>query len=543
MRTAYVYNFLIEANIMASIAILLLMVLRKAARKPLGNGALCFGWLLVAVRLLCPLALENPLIGEIRPVWQLDTAVRPISAQVLVRTRDALSDVYQFSRSTLGIAEENPVTTGIRNAYLGMYNGDSAQFLMIVYGVVALALAGWFLFKNVRFRQELKKNRVEPLSGDMLEQYRALCRRMGIKRPLPVSFVDPLPSACLVGLFRPGIVLPLTAAKEETMMILEHELCHYKNGDHIWGFVRLACCLVHWFNPLVWLAARMSRTDLELKCDDRVIRDKDENQKKAYAAVLVMAAARKDAPGLSVMATGMTMTGKRMKERVQQILAGGKAVKALSVAFMVAASMLLVGAFATAEVNGTPLGTTYTSSKQLPYIPPFEGEMLHHFEGLKTDEERIEAARMLAAMPIMTDIDLTDAEWNVESDSRLPGVWEVAAKRNDALVYRAIINDNGEIFAVDNNAYPMPEGKESRIDLTDPWKFSATEFARDWVNAACPSVADLVTEIRCVVAYERGGKAFCLVEVMLKEMPYTNILFEFQLTPQVRIIRVSPGVG
>lgn len=544
MRTAYVYNFLIEANIMAGIAIVLMMVLRKFARKPLGNGALCFGWLLVAVRLLCPLALENPIIGEIRPTWQIDTAVRPISAQVLVRTRDALSDVYQFSRRTLDIAEENPVTSGIRNAYLGMYNGDTAQLLMMVYGVVVLMLVGWFICRNVRFRQELKKNRVEPLSGDMLEQYQALCKRMGIKRPLPVSFTDPLPSACFVGIVRPSIVLPLTAAREEMLLILEHELCHYKNRDHIWGFVRILCCLVHWFNPLVWLAARMSRTDLELRCDDRVIREKDESQKKAYAAVLVMAAARKDAPGLSVMATGMTMTGKRMKERVQQILAGGKAVKALSVAFMVMAGMLLVGAFATAEVAGVPLGATYTSSKQLPYIPPFEGEMLYHFEGLKTDEERIEAARTLATLPMMTDMDLTDAEWKVESSARImPDTWEITAKRKDALIYRAIIKDDGEIFAVDHNAYPMPVGQESRIHLTDPWKFSATEFARDWLNAACPSMADHVTKIRCVVAYEKGDEAFCLVEVMLKEMPYTNILFEFQLTPQVRIIRVSPGVG
>ena len=67
MRTAYVYNFLIEANIMASAAIVLMLALRKWLRKPLGSRALCFGWLMVAVRLLCPLALPNPLIGSIRP--------------------------------------------------------------------------------------------------------------------------------------------------------------------------------------------------------------------------------------------------------------------------------------------------------------------------------------------------------------------------------------------------------------------------------------------------------------------------------------------
>ena len=59
MRSAYIYNFLIEANIMACIAILLMIPLRKFFRKQLGNNALCFGWLLTAIRLLCPISLAG----------------------------------------------------------------------------------------------------------------------------------------------------------------------------------------------------------------------------------------------------------------------------------------------------------------------------------------------------------------------------------------------------------------------------------------------------------------------------------------------------
>ena len=80
MRSAFVYNFLIEANIMASIAIILMIPLRKFFRKQLGNSAICFGWLLVAIRLLCPLSLVNPLIHEIRSPFAADVAIRPIAA-------------------------------------------------------------------------------------------------------------------------------------------------------------------------------------------------------------------------------------------------------------------------------------------------------------------------------------------------------------------------------------------------------------------------------------------------------------------------------
>ena len=82
MRSAFVYNFLIEANIMASIAIILMIPLRKFFRKQLGNSAICFGWLLVAIRLLCPLSLVNPLIHEIRSPFAADVAIRPIAGQI-----------------------------------------------------------------------------------------------------------------------------------------------------------------------------------------------------------------------------------------------------------------------------------------------------------------------------------------------------------------------------------------------------------------------------------------------------------------------------
>ena len=93
MRSVYIFNFLIEANIMACIAILLMIPLRKFFRKQLGNSALCFGWLLTAIRLLCPLSLSNPLIHTIRPDYIWDDAIRPIAGQIKVRVSDAAGEL------------------------------------------------------------------------------------------------------------------------------------------------------------------------------------------------------------------------------------------------------------------------------------------------------------------------------------------------------------------------------------------------------------------------------------------------------------------
>ena len=91
MRTAVVYNFLLEANLMASIAILLMLPIRRFLRGRLGSRAIYFAWLLVAVRLLCPLTLPNPAINGIRSPFAMDSAIRPIAGQLMVRFQDILS--------------------------------------------------------------------------------------------------------------------------------------------------------------------------------------------------------------------------------------------------------------------------------------------------------------------------------------------------------------------------------------------------------------------------------------------------------------------
>ena len=163
-------------------------------------------------------------------------------------------------------------------------------------------------------------------------------------------FIDPLPSACLVGVFRPYIALPLSASPQDAIHVLTHEICHVKNKDHLWGILRLLCCAIHWFNPLVWLAAAMSRTDSELRCDDRVTQPMNQEE-KSYASVLVLAAARRNAPGLGVLATGMTMTGRRLKDRVLMIVQKKQPLRWLVLSFMVLSSMLLLGSFATSETQ------------------------------------------------------------------------------------------------------------------------------------------------------------------------------------------------
>ncbi len=346
MRSALIYNFWIEANLMASIAILLMIPLRRFFRKQLGNRAICFGWLLVAIRLLLPITLPNPWISSIRSPFGGDSAVRPIAGQVKARVIDAVSDAavrFWVSGNKQGYGEMQKLASGIE------YQGYPRILAWILLGGMAGVLA-WLIFSNIRFRRKLRANRVSEISGELKEMYLELCRKRGVK-PVPVYLTDPVPAACLVGVFRPYIVLPLMTAPQDAMNVLTHEICHLKNRDHLWAMLRLLCCVIHWFNPLVWLAASMSRTDCELRCDDQVTSGMGSEEKREYAGILVTAAAKKDLPGVGVMATGMTMTGKRLKNRVASILSDRRPLRWLATGFCLLAAICLVGAFSTRETN------------------------------------------------------------------------------------------------------------------------------------------------------------------------------------------------
>lgn len=437
MRTAIVYNFLAEATLMASIAILLMLPIRRLLRKSLGSRALCFGWLLVAIRLLCPLTLPNPIIHEIRSPFAADEAIRPIAGQLKVRFSDAAFEAYQWTRRAAGV--ESGLAERMGTLVDDTANGMLSIHVMQLYLIGLLLVLAWFVLSNVRFRRRLKADRIEQIGGQALETYRALCERYH-QKPLPVWYVDPLPSACLVGVLRPYIALPLTAKPQDLEQVLHHEMCHYRARDHWWGVVRLACCAVHWFNPLVWLAASMSRTDQELACDERVSAQLDEAGKKAYAGVLVLAASKRDMPGLAVLSTGMSMTGRKLKSRVGAILRGNHVKKGLVLAFVLLSSMALVGAFATSEAF--PLSMPSYNEEV-----PRSGPVIERLASAEDEEKAIAFAKSVWQNPYVAE-ETQNMTWRVQ---QVDGHIEVlAATRNGTDALNLAFTPEGRIIYLCN---------------------------------------------------------------------------------------------
>lgn len=168
--------------------------------------------------------------------------------------------------------------------------------------------------------------------------------------PVPVLLAQGLPSPCLAGVFRPRIYLTQKSTESDIALrhVLTHELCHLRHGDCWWALLRLLCLALWWWNPLVWLAAVLSRRDGELACDEAVVAALGEGERIPYGETLLALVGRRAGPGTLLGATTAMAAGKgAMRERIAR-LAGRKKVWLP----LCAAAVLLVGLAAVCTFTG-----------------------------------------------------------------------------------------------------------------------------------------------------------------------------------------------
>ncbi len=143
---------------------------------------------------------------------------------------------------------------------------------------------------------------------------------------------DKVTSPALYGVICPRIILPKDYPADELNYILMHERAHARRGDNLIRLLALVTVCVHWFNPLAWLFLKLLFADLELACDEAVLRKCDSEQRKEYAHVLLSAVER-----ASVFAS--SFGGAKIRLRVENILSYKKlsAISAVGMATLLIA--------------------------------------------------------------------------------------------------------------------------------------------------------------------------------------------------------------
>ena len=327
-----------EILLTSSVLILALLALRQLFRRTVSRRMQYALWLLVLVRLLVPLnvgTLAHNVLSAAAPVQavveeRLDTPVlyvqdgterRPAQLLPGKEPQGDLQSPPSDAAQSAPADEYYTVTPTYRTVTL-------SEALTYVWYAGMAGVGAWFLFTNLRFARALRKARTP---------YRVEgCR-------YPVYLVSALPSPCLFGVLRPAVYLNEKALQSPDALrfVLAHEQTHARHFDPLWSLLRGVCLTVYWFDPLVWLAAVLSREDCELACDEGTLRALGADERTAYGKVLLTLVPVCDKPQNPLLgATTMTSGKRNLKERITRI-AENRQAKAVAV-FAVAALAALV---------------------------------------------------------------------------------------------------------------------------------------------------------------------------------------------------------
>ena len=210
--------------------------------------------------------------------------------------------------------------------------------------------AAWFLAVNVIFSRSLRRSR-EAVECDS-------------KRPVYVT--DEVDTPCLYGLFHPAIYVTPEVLTDENKLrhVITHEEMHYYHRDHLWSILRVVCLCLHWYNPLVWWAAALSRRDAELCCDAAAIRSLGEEQRGDYGRTLIGLSCQSAGPN-DLLLTATTMTGgkRSLRERIKLIAKKPQTKAIAAFAVIVVAVLAAVITFTGSAPGGSYLRWTARMSK------------------------------------------------------------------------------------------------------------------------------------------------------------------------------------
>lgn len=279
-------NNVVQIGLTVSAAALVLFLLRRVMKKRYPARAICFVWALLAIRLLVPVQLTLPDAPvQVTPIRAVTVDMSP-REEMQSTAQAAAADETRTPRVSVYRGDEmwHEVPVG--------WNFPVAKMMFILWGAGILAFLGWQSYSYIGFVY-LARETGQAAERDTLRRVFAEQKQsLGIRRDIPLVVTPAADCPMLAGFLRPALYLPDEALSEqEAMFIFRHELTHYKRGDLWLKLLLTAAKTVHWFNPLVYLMARFAQEDIELACDDAVVRGMDSAQRRAYGETILRSAA------------------------------------------------------------------------------------------------------------------------------------------------------------------------------------------------------------------------------------------------------------
>lgn len=313
---------LLQMSFAGAVMILAITIIRALAINSLPKKTFLALWGIAVVRLLLPFSLPS-----IFSVYSLISNCVPGTAAAKV---PQVIEILPIEK--IGQMATTPSNIGNTASTISLWGTIWAAGVLVC--AMVFAVAYW------KCRQEFQTSL--PVENDFIKAWLNAHQQ---KRPISIRQSSRFSAPLTYGVFRPVILMPISTDWENTkalQYVLAHEYIHIRRFDSITKLVLIAALCVHWFNPLVWVMYILANRDIELSCDEAVVRLFGEKTKAAYARALI--SVEETRSGLTPLCNNFSKNA--IEERITAIMKIRKA----SIFSLVLALALVVGvttAFAT----------------------------------------------------------------------------------------------------------------------------------------------------------------------------------------------------
>lgn len=460
-------------SLTCSAVLLPLLLLARRLRNRYAARTCYFVWLLLALRLALPFSITLPTPAVTVEAPSYTVTLPGDRGTTVLPTTPNVPEAQPAAPPLAGVPESPEAFPSMPEASA---EPPRTVSLLEILGAVWLAGAAvygaYFLLTYIAARRRLL-SRAEPAGEDETAQLRSIAEKAGCRRAARLYQSEDIHSPMMLGLLRPAILLPAYPIdEEEQAIILWHELTHLKRRDVAYKLLLLIANGVHWFNPLVWWMTREASRNVELCCDDDVVRWRGKEFRRLYGEVLLRTAQESGpTPALSTRFGG----GKaQMKERLSNLFRRKRhSAKLVCCVFLAA---LLTGALVACESNTFTLsGKESVKSEQ---IQPLRGTVTvsadRDTDVVFTDVETGEEYKIGYLTPGVSEkIKLEKGKWYAVAGGGTltvgPVNVRVVDKANDAPDENAVLDANTISYVDQKRGFVLqfPEEWEGLVEMVD----------------------------------------------------------------------------
>lgn len=315
---------LLQMSFLGTVIILLIVVLRAVLINRLPKKTFLILWWIALIRLLVPFSIKSvtSIYSLLQSIYSDINPVRTAQTTTFLPIHGNMPEIAN------GLSEAMVQRT------------ESISILRVIWLAGLLLCFGFFAVSYIKCYREFRFSL--PVENDILEAWK---EKHPLKRSLSIRQTETIAAPLSYGVIRPVILMPKNTEWKniyQLRYVLEHEYVHIRRLDMLTKLIMIAAVCIHWFNPLVWVMYILFNRDLELSCDETVVRRFGMDIKSVYATALISMEEKKS--GLTPLCNSFSKNA--IEERIRAIM---KIKKTSKFAVIISAVLVIcvTGGFAT----------------------------------------------------------------------------------------------------------------------------------------------------------------------------------------------------